>query len=242
MIKNKKILIIGGTGALGTTLVKRYYNDNDIIVFSRDEHKHYHLQKDYPKIKSVIGNVRDRDSIFNSLIRFKPNIVINASALKHVPICEENVFESVKTNVIGHQNVIEAVSTFDDIETLIFVSTDKACKPINVYGMCKAISEQLYVNYSKQQNDIKVVLVRYGNVLESTGSVIPFFKSLLEKGCDSLPITHKDMTRFLLTLEQATELIDWTYNHPTSHGKIAIPKVKALKIVDVAKVLSDFYG
>tara|TARA_R100001594_G_scaffold149818_1_gene208751 strand:+ start:1942 stop:2886 length:945 start_codon:yes stop_codon:yes gene_type:complete len=242
VIKNKKILIIGGTGALGTTLVKRYYNDNDIIVFSRDEHKHYHLQKDYPKIKSVIGNVRDRDSIFNSLIRFKPNIVINASALKHVPICEENVFESVKTNVIGHQNVIEAVSTFDDIETLIFVSTDKACKPINVYGMCKAISEQLYVNYSKQQNDIKVVLVRYGNVLESTGSVIPFFKSLLEKGCDSLPITHKDMTRFLLTLEQATELIDWTYNHPTSHGKIAIPKVKALKIVDVAKVLSDFYG
>ena len=233
MIKDKRILIIGGTGALGKTLVKRYYDDNDIIVLSRDEHKHYYLQKDYPNVHSIIGDVKDKSSIKNCLLRFKPHIVVNAAALKHVPICEDDPFESVKTNIIGHQNIIESVNEFGDIETLIFVSTDKACNPINVYGMCKAISEKLYIEYAKQQTKIKVVLVRYGNVLESTGSVIPFFKSLLEKGCDSLPITHKDMTRFLLSLEQATDLIDWAYDFDGSHGKIAIPKIKSLKVTDV---------
>ena len=171
MIKNKKILIIGGTGALGKTLVKRYYDSNEIIVLSRDEHKHYHLQKEYPTVHLIIKNC---------LMRFKPDIVVNAAALKHVPICEGDPFESVKTNIMGHQNIIESVTEVGDIETLIFVSTDKACNPINVYGMCKAISERLYVEYAKQRGTPKVVLVRYGNVLESTGSVIPFFKSLLE--------------------------------------------------------------
>ena len=237
MIKNKKILIIGGTGALGKTLVKRYYDSNEIIVLSRDEHKHYHLQKEYPNVHSIIGDVKDKGSIKNCLFRFKPHIVVNAAALKHVPICEDDPFESVKTNIIGHQNIIESVNEFGKIQTLVFVSTDKACNPINVYGMCKAISEKLYIEYAKQQNDIKVVLVRYGNVLESTGSVIPFFKSLLENGCDSLPITHKDMTRFLLSLEQATDLIDWAYSSEHSHGKIAIPKIKALKVTDIADVL-----
>ena len=241
MIKDKRILIIGGTGALGKTLVKRYHNDNDIIVLSRDEHKHYYLQKEYPNVHSIIGDVKDKSSIKNCLLRFKPQIVVNAAALKHVPICEDDPFESVKTNIIGHQNIIESVNEFGDIETLIFVSTDKACNPINVYGMCKAISEKLYIEYAKQQTKIKVVLVRYGNVLESTGSVIPFFKSLLENDCDNLPITHKDMTRFLLTLEQATELIDWAYSFDESHGKIAIPKIKALKVTDIANVLKQSY-
>ena len=241
MIKNKKILIRGGTGALGKTLVKRYYDSNEIIVLSRDEHKHYYLQKEYPNVHSIIGDVKDKSSIKNCLLRFKPDIVVNAAALKHVPICEDDPFESVKTNIIGHQNIIESVNEFGKIETLIFVSTDKACNPINVYGMCKAISEKLYIEYAKQQNDIKVVLVRYGNVLESTGSVIPFFKSLLENDCDYLPITHTEMTRFLLTLEQATDLIDWAYDYYGSHGKIAIPKIKALKVTDVARCLLTHY-
>ena len=241
MIKNKKILIIGGTGALGKTLVKRYCDSNEIIVLSRDEHKHYHLQKEYPNVHSIIGDVKDKGSIKNCLMRFKPDIVINAAALKHVPICEDDPFESVKTNIIGHQNIIESVTEVGNVETLIFVSTDKACNPINVYGMCKAISERLYIEYAKQRGTPKVVLVRYGNVLESTGSVIPFFKSLLENGSNHLPITHKDMTRFLLTLEQATDLIDWSYQFDGSHGKIAIPKVKALKITDVARCLLTHY-
>ena len=241
-MKNKTILIFGGAGALGKTLIKRYYDDNNIVVFSRDEHKHYHLLKEYPNLKSIIGDIKDKDSINNALLKEKPNVVINASALKHVPVCEDNPYESVKTNIIGHQNVIECVSLYD-IETLIFVSTDKACKPINVYGMCKAISEQLYISFAKQQDKTKVVIVRYGNVLESTGSVIPFFKDLLDdSNTTTLPITDYDMTRFLLTLEQATDLIHWAYEYPNSHGKIAVPKVKSLKVTDVANALIKSYG
>ena len=238
---NKKILIIGGTGALGKTLIEKYHRNNTIIVFSRDEHKHYHLQKQYPNVTSIVGNIREKNSVMNVLIRFNPEVVINAAALKHVPICEDNPYESVKTNIIGHQNVIECVGLHKNIESLIFVSTDKACKPINVYGMCKSISEQLYVSFAKQQRDTKVVMVRYGNVLESTGSVIPYFKQLLEDGSDHLPITHFDMTRFLLTLDQAVDLIGWAYGNDDSHGKIVVPKVKSLKVTDIANVLINSY-
>ena len=242
MIKNKKILIIGGTGALGKTLVKRYYDSNEIIVLSRDEHKHYHLQKEYPNVHSIIGDVKDKSSIKNCLFRFKPQIVVNAAALKHVPICEDDPFESVKTNIMGHQNVIESVSEVGDIETLIFVSTDKACNPINVYGMCKSISEKLYVEYAKQRNVPKVVLVRYGNVLESTGSVIPFFQGLLDKGEQELPITDKRMTRFLITLEESVDLIDWSFNHPESHGNIIVPRLESMMMTDLATELGKSYG
>jgi UDP-glucose 4-epimerase len=245
-MKNKKLLILGGTGALGKTLIKRYQDKNTIIVFSRDEHKHVYMQKDPTfnpnKIQYTIGDVKDKTSIKNAIEDFKPDVIINTAALKHVPICENNAFESVNVNIIGHQNLIEAVKQSNHkIETLIFVSTDKACKPINVYGMCKAISEKLYIDYALKQKDIKVCLVRYGNVLESTGSVIPFFKKLLKENSPTLPITHMGMTRFLLTLQQATDLIDWTYKSPDSHGKIAIPKVKSFLITDIAKSLIKYY-
>ena len=243
---NKKILLLGGTGALGRTLIKRYQKDNTILVFSRDEHKHVNMQKNSSynnNLNYIIGDVKDRDSIRNAIDDFKPEIVINTAALKHVPICESNAFESVKVNILGHQNVIDAVKRSNHkIETLMFISTDKACKPINIYGMCKAISEKLYIDFATKQSDIKVCLVRYGNVLESTGSVIPFFKNILNSGQKFLPITHEKMTRFLLSLEQATDLIDWTYNHKKSHGKIAIPKIKSFLITDIAKSLIKFYG
>jgi len=240
---NKKILILGGTGALGKTLTKRYYDHNKIIIFSRDEHKHVYMQREFPNAIYQIGDIKDKESILQALNEYKPDVVINTAALKHVPVCEENPYESVKTNIIGHKNLIDSVAICNhQIETLMFISTDKACAPINVYGQCKAISERLYVDFANKQKDIKVCLCRYGNVLESTGSVIPFFKSLLEKGDKSLPITHKDMTRFLLTLEDAVELIDWSYNHPASHGNIVIPKIKALKITDIAKSLGRSYG
>ena len=239
-MRQKRILIIGGTGALGKTLVSKYYNDSEIIVMSRDEHKHFHMKQIYPNVKYIVGDVRDKDSVINVLVRYNPEVVINAAALKHVHICEENPWESVKTNIIGHQNVIEAVQQYP-VEHLIFVSTDKACKPINVYGMCKSISEQLYVSFAKQQRDTKVVMVRYGNVLESTGSVIPYFKQLLEDGSDHLPITHFDMTRFLLTLDQAVDLIGWAYGNDDSHGKIVVPKIKSLKVTDIANVLINSY-
>ena len=241
-MKDKKILILGGTGALGKSLIKRYYDKNRIIILSRDEHKHVHLMKKYDKLISHLGDIRDKDSLRNCFDKYRPDVVINTAALKHVPICETNSMESVKTNILGHQNVIETIKEFNDIETLIFISTDKACKPINIYGMCKAISEKLYSNYAETETNTKVVMVRYGNVLESTGSVIPYFKSILESGNAKLPITHLDMTRFLLTLDDAVELIDWTYDHPTSHGKIAVPKIKSMKIIDLARCLIKAYG
>lgn len=242
MIKNKKILIIGGTGALGKTLTKRYYKYNDIIILSRDEHKHVNMARKYPNLVYQIGDVKDKASLLQVLNEYKPNIVINTAALKHVPVCESNPYESVKTNIIGHKNLIDAITVCNhQIETLMFISTDKACSPVNVYGQCKAISERLYVDFANKQTDIKVCLCRYGNVLESTGSVIPFFKDLLKSGTSELPITHKDMTRFLLTLDDAVDLIEWSYNHLESHGNIVIPKIKAFKITDIATSLGKAY-
>ena len=236
-------MVIGGTGALGKALVCKYHKYSDILIFSRDEHKHVNLQKEYPDLSFQIGDVKDKSTIEKALKEFKPDIVINTAALKHVPICESNTFESVKTNIIGNNNVIEAVRMASHkVETLIFISTDKACKPINIYGMCKAISERLYIDFAGKQKDIKICLVRYGNVLESTGSVIPYFKSLLNSGKDYLPITDKRMTRFLISLDQAVDLIQWTYSHPKSHGNIAIPKIKSVKIIDIASVLVKSYG
>ena len=242
-MKDKKILILGGTGALGKTLIKRYHEDNDIIVFSRDEHKQVKLKNMFKELCYQIGDVKDKDSLLQAINEYKPDIVINTAALKHVPICEENPYESVKTNIIGHRNLIDCVQLSNHkIESLIFISTDKACKPINVYGMSKAISERLYIDYANKQRDVKVVLCRYGNVLESTGSVIPYFKKLLQSGVESLPITDKRMTRFTITLKESVELIDWAYNHDESHGCIVVPKLKSMFITDLADVLAKDYG
>ena len=243
-MKNKRILLIGGTGALGQTLIKRYLGLNEILVLSRDEHKHVNLEKEYPDNKKLtfrIGDVKDINSLRNAIEDYKPHVVINTAALKHVPICEHNPYESVNVNILGHQNLIQSVKRSNHrIETLMFISTDKACAPINVYGMCKAISERLYVDYAEQQTEIKVCLVRYGNVLESTGSVIPYFKKLLNGGATTLPITDMRMTRFLLTLNRACDLIDFAYNNDT-HGCIAIPKVLSFSIPSIARALMSSY-
>ena len=242
-MNSKKLMIIGGTGALGRTLIERYNRDNDILVFSRDEHKQVKLKNNFDDVQDQIGDVKDKDSLLQAINEYKPDIVINTAALKHVPICEDNPYESVKTNIIGHRNLIDCIQLSNHkIETLIFISTDKACKPINVYGMCKAISERLYIDYANKQRDIKVVLCRYGNVLESTGSVIPYFKKLLQNGDKSLPITDERMTRFTITLKESVELIDWAYNHSESHGAIVVPKLKSMFITDLAKVLAKNYG
>lgn len=242
-MKNKKILLLGGTGALGKTLTRRLINDNEIIVFSRSEHNHVNMKRDFPNVHFQIGDIREKSSIITTLNSYKPNIVIDAAALKHVPICEDNPIESIKTNVIGHQNVVDAIYNAKcQVDSVVFVSTDKACNPINVYGMCKSLAEKNFTHFAKSQKDVKVVICRYGNVLESTGSVIPFFKNILKDKCEYLPITHKDMTRFLLTLDQSVDLIQWAYDHPKTHGNIVVPKIKALKIVDVAKALAKSYG
>ena len=242
-MKNKKILILGGTGALGNTLTKRYYKDNEIIIFSRDEHKQVNMKQIYPNVTYQIGDIKDKESVLQAFNEYLPDVVINTAALKHVPVCEDNPYESVKTNIIGHKNLIDCVNLSKHrIETLMFISTDKACKPINVYGMCKSISERLYIDFANKQNDIKVVTCRYGNVLESTGSVIPFFKGILDSGKKKLPITDERMTRFLLSLEESVDLIDWAFNHSNSHGNIIVPKIKSLKVIDLAREIAKTYG
>lgn len=241
-MKNKRILILGGTGALGKTLTRRYHDNNNIMIFSRDEHKQVDMKKKYADISYQIGDVKDKDSVCQAINEYKPDVVINTAALKHVPICEEHPYESVKTNIIGHKNLIDCISSSTHkIQTLMFISTDKACKPINVYGMCKAISERLYIDYSKKQSEIKVVLCRYGNVLESTGSVIPYFKNLLNNGTNFLPVTDKRMTRFLISLEESVDLIDWALTHQNSHGCIIVPKLKSLMVIDLAKEIGISY-
>ena len=242
-MNNERILIIGGTGALGGTLANRYYHNNDIMVVSRNEHKQEAMKVKYPNVIYRLGDVKDKPSLVRCLYEFKPTVVINTAAVKTVWVCQENSYESVQTNIIGHQNLIDAIQECTHkINTLVFISTDKACKPVNVYGMSKAIAEQLYVNFAKQQSNIKVVMARYGNVLNSTGSIIPLFKNKIQEGIESLPITDFGMTRFLLTLEQAIDLIEWAYNHPNSHGKIAIPKIESLNIVDLAKAIAKACG
>ena len=239
MITNKKILIIGGTGALGSNLAKRYYEKNKIMVMSRNEHKQEAMKLEYPNIIYRLGDIKSKQSLSRIICEFKPEIVINTAAVKTVWVCQDNPMESVETNIIGHQNLLDVVDTTPyNIETIIFISTDKACKPVNVYGMSKAIAEQLYVNFAKKQKEIKVVMARYGNVLNSTGSIIPVFKKMINDDKEFLPITDFKMTRFLLTIDQAINMIEWAYCHEDSHGKIAIPKIKSLNILDLAKAIA----
>ncbi len=243
------ILIIGGTGALGTVLVQRILQadtlDSKLItVFSRDEAKHHKLSTTigYPamhQVKSWIGDVRDYSALKDCIEKTCPGLIINCAAMKQVPLCEEFVYEAVQTNVIGTQNIKRVIDELDYYCSLVTISTDKAVKPINAYGHTKALQEKLTLNGHSPS-----CVVRYGNVLESTGSVIPFFRQLLSEG-KSLPITHADMTRFLLSLDDAVDLIFSSVSHDAciSYNKsILIPKLHSCKITDLANLLIEDYG
>ena len=240
---NKRIMIIGGTGALGKQLTERWKSGNDILIFSRNEHKQEEMKRKYPEALYRIGYVKDKEAILRSMYEFKPNVIVNTAALKTVWVAQDNPYETILTNIVGHQYLIDCVRECrHQIESLMFISTDKACSPVNVYGMSKGIAEQMYVNFAKEQTDIKVALCRYGNVLDSTGSLIPVFKDMIKKGAESLPITNFDMTRFLITLDEAIDLIEWSYQSPDSHGKIIVPKLESMKIIDFAKAIAKSLG
>lgn len=242
-MKNKKIMIIGGTGALGKQLTNRWDENNDILIFSRNEHKQEDMKRIYPKPLYRIGDVKDKESILRSMYEFKPDVIVNTAALKTVWVAQDNPYETILTNIVGHQYLIDCVRECrHQIESLMFISTDKACSPVNVYGMSKGIAEQMYVNFAKEQTDIKVALCRYGNVLDSTGSLIPVFKDIIRRGAKSLPITSFEMTRFLITLDEAIDLIEWSYNSPDSHGKIVVPKLESMNIIDFAKAIATSMG
>ncbi|TGM20837.1 UDP-N-acetylglucosamine 4,6-dehydratase (inverting) [Leptospira meyeri] len=239
----KSILVTGGTGSFGkrfiTRLIQTYPDVKRVVVFSRDELKQYEMSlefpsDEYPQIRFFIGDVRDKSRLLYALEGI--DTVIHAAALKQVPAAEYNPFEAIKTNVLGAQNLIEA-SIERGVKNVIALSTDKAAAPINLYGATKLCSDKLFIaaNLYKGNHDIKFSVVRYGNVMGSRGSVIPFFQKHKEKGF--LPITHPDMTRFNITLDEGVDLVFYAMENMWG-GEIFVPKIPSYRILDVAEAIA----
>ena len=241
MLNNKSILITGGTGSFGnafcSNIIKKYKNIKKIVIFSRDEFKQYNMQKNFLKkiFRFYLGDVRDKARIQRALEGI--DIVIHAAALKQVDRAEANPMEVIKTNILGAQNIIEC-SLDADVKNVIALSTDKASSPINLYGATKLCSDKLFVtaNNIKGKRNIKFSVVRYGNVLGSRGSVLPLF--LKQSKNNSFTLTHKDMTRFSITLKEGVEFVEWCLNKNFG-GEIFVPKIPSFKIIDLAKAINS---
>ncbi len=235
------VLITGGTGSFGQAIVRillNRYRLRKLIVFSRDETKQYEMQLVYPSSKYdcmryFIGDVRDRDRL--ELAMREVDYVIHAAALKHVPAAEYNPFECINTNVYGAENVVQA-SLRAGVKAVIALSTDKAANPVNLYGASKLASDKIFVAANNLSGKIgtRFSVVRYGNVVGSRGSIVPYFRKLLAEGADSLPITDARMTRFWITLEQGTDFV-LSSLEMTRGGEIFIPKIPSLHVVDLAR-------
>jgi FlaA1/EpsC-like NDP-sugar epimerase len=249
MITNKIILIIGGTGSLGYKLTSEYISNNKVCLLSRDESKHWKMNIEFnnnPNISFIIGDIRDRHKIKQSIIRVNPHIIIIAAAMKHIDKCEYESNECIQTNIIGNQIVLDEIEynrkELTNLETVCFVSTDKACSPVNLYGMCKAVSETLVIEKSKFIKDIKFVCVRYGNVLNSRGSIIPFLNEIGKNNeTPYFLLTDKRMTRFVMTLEQSVQLIEHAILHGES-GDIVIPTLVSCNILNLFEIFSEHYN
>ena len=240
MLKNSNILITGGTGSFGNSFVPmtlKKYNPKRIVVFSRDEMKQWEmakLYKDDQRVRFFIGDVRDQARLARALDGI--DYVVHAAALKIVPTIEYNPFESIKTNVNGAVNLIEECINAG-VKKVVSLSTDKASSPINFYGATKLVSDKLFISGNSYAGSKKTrfSVVRYGNVMGSRGSIIPYFLSLKNTG--SLPITHKDMTRFMISLDQAVDLV-WHSFNDMSGGEIYVKKIPSMKITDIAKAIA----
>lgn len=245
-LKNETILIFGGTGSLGQALLRRLSPENRLILFSRDEAKHWTIRNRIADrdVHFVVGDIRDASRVEETMIRFQPTIVIIAAALKQVDTCELSPFESVQTNVLGISNVTDGIVRIGPrlakLETVLMVSTDKACAPANVYGMCKALAERLVTSKCIAFDRPRFVGVRYGNVLESRGSIIPLFRWQAENH-RCFTVTHPDMTRFIMTLDESIDLIAATAKDARS-GEMWLPRLKAMRIIDLAEIFSERYG
>lgn len=240
MFENSDILITGGTGSFGNAFVPMTlakYNPRRIIIFSRDEMKQWEMAKKYqddPRVRFFIGDVRDRERLYRALDGV--DYVVHAAATKIVPTAEYNPFECVKTNIIGAMNLIDACLD-RRVKRVVALSTDKASSPINLYGATKLASDKLFVagnSYSGWQ-DTRMAVVRYGNVMGSRGSVIPFFLSIRDKGV--LPITDPRMTRFMISLEQGVELV-WHAFEDMIGGEIYVKKIPSMKMTDLARTIA----
>ena len=255
-LDKKRILITGGTGSLGKVLTRRILSGQlgtpqSVVVFSRDEAKQHEMRMEYLNRRSVtedvmyhnfertlqfkIGDVRDFHSVAQALTNV--DIVFNAAALKQVPACEYFPYEAVRTNIEGAENIVRAIKELRlNIETVVAISTDKACKPTNVMGMTKAIQERIFLTANIDCPKTRFVAVRYGNVLASRGSVVPLFLDQIEAG-GPITLTDKKMTRFLLTLDQAVDTVFEAMQFAEA-GETYIPKIKAALIVDIVNALA----
>ncbi len=237
-IKGKKILITGGTGSLGNDLIEHIakYDPKKIIIYSRDENKQYHMQNKYkyPFLEFELGDIRDLSRLTEATRDI--DIIIHAAALKHVPPAEKNPMEFVKTNVLGARNVVKA-ALVNKVSIVIEIGTDKSVKPINTYGITKALQEKIIISANNNQQVTKFMGVRYGNVIGSRGSVIPFFIEKAKMG-EVLPITIPTMTRFLLSLNDAIDLIFYAISEGRG-GEIFVKKIPAANIVDIAKSVGE---
>ena len=244
MFDDKVILVTGGTGSFGNAFTKKLlteYSPKKIIIYSRDEFKQYQMSLKFAEYKDIlrffIGDVRDLDRL--KMAMEDVDCVVHAAAMKQVPASEYNPMECVKTNINGGQNVIDA-ALYCGVEKVVALSTDKAASPVNLYGATKLVSDKLFVaaNNVVGSKKTRFAVVRYGNVVGSRGSVLPFFKSLLDSGLKSLPITHKDMTRFWITLDQGVQFVINTFECMHGGG-VYVPKIPSIKITDLVKSLGE---
>lgn len=239
IFKNKKILVTGGTGSIGSEIVRRVlsYNPKVVRILSRDETKQFELQQElgeYENIRFLIGDVRDKDRLMRAFEDI--DIVFHAAAMKHVPACEYNPFEAVKTNVVGTQNVIDAAID-NEVEKVIAISTDKAASPISTMGATKLLAEKLIIDANFYKGHRKTVFscVRFGNVMRSRGSVIPLFEKQIKNG-GPVTVTDPEMTRFMMTIPQAVDLV-LKATKMTHGGEIFIFKMPVVKLGDLANVM-----
>ncbi len=241
MLNGKNILITGGTGSFGKQFVRtilKNYTPNKIIIYSRDELKQFEMAQKFDDkcMRYFIGDVRD----FSRLKKAMDGVdyVVHAAALKHVPIAEYNPMECIKTNVMGAQNIIDACIE-NGVQYTIALSTDKAASPTNLYGASKLVSDKLFVaaNNLRGEHDIKFSVVRYGNVLGSRGSVIPYFQKLIAHDAKSLPITEPNMTRFWITLQEGVDFVLKNFQRMQG-GEIFVPKIPSMKMTDMATALA----
>ena len=242
MFNGKSILITGGTGSFGhryvSTLLKQYKLKR-LVIYSRDELKQYEMAMKFQGHEDVmrffIGDVRDASRLKEATRGI--DIIIHAAAMKHVPIAEYNPMECIKTNIYGAENVIQAALD-NKVDYVMALSTDKAANPINLYGATKLASDKLFVAANNMSGGrTKFAVVRYGNVVGSRGSVVPFFESLIKKGVDKLPVTHRDMTRFWITLQQGVDFV-FKCMERMDGGEIFVPKIPSVRIVDLAKAMA----
>lgn len=245
ILTNKTILITGGTGTFGKAFSKevlsKYPDIAKVIIYSRDEFKQFEMGqlrefKDNPKMRYFVGDVRDRERLYRAFDGV--DVVVHAAALKQIPSCEYNPFEAIKTNVNGAQNVIDAAID-RSVSRVVALSTDKACQPINLYGASKLCSDKLFIagNSYVGSKQTKFSVVRYGNVMGSRGSIVPFFKDLVTSDAKSLPITDDRMTRFWLRLDHAVGLVLYALENMLG-GELYVKKIPSIKIVDLAKAIA----